>query len=55
MPKARWPRRQVELGGAWSLLMYTDGLIEGRVGEGDQRLGQEGMVEIVTECIAQGA
>ena len=54
VPKARWPRRQVELGGAWSMLMYTDGLIEGRVGEGGQRLGQEGMVEIVTGRMAQG-
>ena len=54
VPKARWPRRQVELGGAWSMLMYTDGLIEGRVGEGGQRLGQEGMVDIVTGRMAQG-
>lgn len=55
LPNARWPRRQIELGGAWSLLMYTDGLIEGRVGEGRRRLGQEGMVEIVTGRMAQGA
>ncbi|HEV7626091.1 MAG TPA: SpoIIE family protein phosphatase [Streptomyces sp.] len=55
VPKARWPRRQVELGGAWSMLMYTDGLIEGRVGEGRKRLGQEGMVDIVTGRMAQGA
>jgi len=54
LPKARWPRRQIELGRAWSLLMYTDGLIEGRVGDGRQRLGQEGMVEIVTGRMAQG-
>ncbi|MGH3311617.1 MAG: PP2C family protein-serine/threonine phosphatase [Streptomyces sp.] len=54
VPTARWPRRQVELGGAWSLLMYTDGLIEGRVGEGKQRLGQEGMVDLVAERMAQG-
>ncbi|HCA86390.1 MAG TPA: phosphatase [Streptomyces sp.] len=47
LPRARWPRRQVELGGAWSLMMYTDGLIEGRVGGGKQRLGQDGMVELV--------
>ncbi|WP_449657452.1 PP2C family protein-serine/threonine phosphatase [Streptomyces winkii] len=51
---ARWPRRQVELGRAWSLLMYTDGLIEGRVGEGRQRLGQDGMIDIVTGRMAQG-
>ncbi len=55
VPRARWPRRQVELGRTWSLLMYTDGLIEGHVGEGRQRLGQEGMLEIVTARMAQGA
>jgi len=54
LPNARWPRRQVELGGAWSLMMYTDGLIEGRVGTGVQRLGQEGMVEIVARQMATG-
>ncbi|MFF2812661.1 SpoIIE family protein phosphatase [Streptomyces sp. NPDC058000] len=54
LPEARWPRRQVELGAAWSLLMYTDGLIEGRIGEGTQRLGQEGMTELVTRQMASG-
>ncbi|MYU18406.1 SpoIIE family protein phosphatase [Streptomyces sp. SID8361] len=54
LPNARWPRREVELGGAWSLMMYTDGLIEGRVGSGVQRLGQDGMVEIVARQVAEG-
>ncbi|MDX3853317.1 PP2C family protein-serine/threonine phosphatase [Streptomyces sp. AK02-01A] len=55
LPRARWPRRQVELGGSWSLMMYTDGLIEGRVGPGStQRLGQEGMVEMINEQLARG-
>ncbi|MEU5273364.1 PP2C family protein-serine/threonine phosphatase [Streptomyces hygroscopicus] len=54
LPHARWPRHEVELGGAWSLMMYTDGLIEGRVGPGVQRLGQEGMVEIVARQLAEG-
>jgi len=54
LPKARWPRRQVELGRAWSLLMYTDGLIEGHVGEGRRRLGQDGMVDIVAQRMARG-
>ncbi|WP_089255061.1 PP2C family protein-serine/threonine phosphatase [Asanoa hainanensis] len=31
----------------WSLLMYTDGLIEGRVGAGDDRLDVPGLVELV--------
>ncbi|WP_438486575.1 SpoIIE family protein phosphatase [Streptomyces sp. S186] len=54
LPEARWPRRQVELGAAWSLLMYTDGLIEGRIGEGNRRLGQEGMTELVARQMANG-
>ncbi|MFF8644990.1 PP2C family protein-serine/threonine phosphatase [Streptomyces sp. NPDC015345] len=54
LPRARWPRRQVELGGKWSLMLYTDGLIEGRIGRGKERLGQEGMVEMVRRQIASG-
>ncbi|MGW8557917.1 PP2C family protein-serine/threonine phosphatase [Streptomyces tubercidicus] len=54
LPNARWPRRQVELGGSWSLMMYTDGLIEGRIGKGNQRLGQEGMTELVSRQMAAG-
>ncbi|MFI7321597.1 PP2C family protein-serine/threonine phosphatase [Streptomyces venezuelae] len=54
LPRARWPRRQVELGGKWSLMLYTDGLIEGRIGQGNQRLGQEGMVDMVRRLIAAG-
>ncbi|MER6101821.1 fused response regulator/phosphatase [Streptomyces sp. NPDC001832] len=50
-----WPRRQVELGGSWSLMMYTDGLIEGRVGPGcTQRLGEDGMVAMINRQLAQG-
>ena len=40
---AAWPRREIALPGRWSLLLYTDGLIEGRVGDGAARLGQEGL------------
>ncbi|WP_030569092.1 PP2C family protein-serine/threonine phosphatase [Streptomyces aureocirculatus] len=54
LPRARWPRRQLELGGSWSLMLYTDGLIEGRIGQGNQRLGQDGMVEMVRRQIAAG-
>lgn len=55
LPRARWPRQQVELGRAWSLLMYTDGLIEGRV-EGSEtgRLGQDGMVEMINRQLSEG-
>ncbi|MFF7599313.1 PP2C family protein-serine/threonine phosphatase [Streptomyces mirabilis] len=51
---ARWPRQQVELGGEWSLMLYTDGLIEGHIGEGRERLGQDGMVDLVRRRLAEG-
>ncbi|MFF4730353.1 PP2C family protein-serine/threonine phosphatase [Streptomyces mirabilis] len=51
---ARWPRQQVELGGEWSLMLYTDGLIEGHIGEGKERLGQDGMVDLVRRRLAEG-
>ncbi|MGK5692495.1 PP2C family protein-serine/threonine phosphatase [Streptomyces sp. URMC 128] len=54
LPGARWPRMQVELGAEWSLMLYTDGLIEGHVGQGRERLGQEGMTEMVRRQIAEG-
>ncbi|MFE9387143.1 PP2C family protein-serine/threonine phosphatase [Streptomyces sp. NPDC007025] len=73
LPQARWPRRQVRLGRSWSLMMYTDGLIEGRVhggrtaeppsgagsaegtGPSRERLGQQGMLDIVTRRMTEGA
>lgn len=54
LPGARWPRMQVELGAEWSLMLYTDGLIEGRVGAGRERLGQDGMVEMVRRQLTSG-
>jgi serine phosphatase RsbU (regulator of sigma subunit) len=54
LPRARWPRHQVQLGGAWCLMMYTDGLIEGRIGDGTLRLGQDGLVELVARWMAAG-
>lgn len=54
LPGARWPRMQVELGREWSLMLYTDGLIEGRIGEGLERLGQDGMVEMVRRQLGAG-
>ncbi|WP_267242823.1 PP2C family protein-serine/threonine phosphatase [Streptomyces sp. PR69] len=55
LPRARWPRRAVELGDAWSLMMYTDGLIEGRsAGPGTPRLGQDGMAAMVNRLLAAG-
>jgi serine phosphatase RsbU (regulator of sigma subunit) len=46
-----WPAREVKLGDQWSLLLYTDGLIEGRVGQGPQRLGTEGLMDLVRDAL----
>ncbi|MDI5963661.1 PP2C family protein-serine/threonine phosphatase [Streptomyces sp. SL13] len=57
LPEARWtpvPVRLGEPGEAWSLLLYTDGLIEGRTGEGNARLGTEGMTAIVERHLREG-
>jgi serine phosphatase RsbU (regulator of sigma subunit) len=42
-----WPVSEVALGANWTLLMYTDGLIEGRIGTGPERLGSDGLTEII--------
>ncbi|MDX3235714.1 fused response regulator/phosphatase [Streptomyces sp. ME03-5709C] len=49
-----WEGARFELGDAWSLMLYTDGLIEGRIGLGAQRLGQEGMVGLVGRQLSAG-
>ena len=33
----------------WSLLMYTDGLVEGRIGAGDERLDVSGLSDLVAD------
>jgi len=54
LPGARWPRMQVDLGAEWGLMLYTDGLIEGRVGDTGERLGQDGMVEMIRRQLSEG-
>ncbi|BBA99213.1 putative magnesium or manganese-dependent protein phosphatase [Actinacidiphila reveromycinica] len=54
LPDAAWERIGVRLDGEWSLMLYTDGLIEGRIGKGTQRLGQEGMIGLAGELMAAG-
>jgi serine phosphatase RsbU (regulator of sigma subunit) len=45
--EADWPGNDIRLGDRWSVLMYTDGLIEGRVGNGSERLGIERLIGII--------
>lgn len=50
----RWPSSEVELGDRWTVLMYTDGLIEGRVGTTRRRLDVDGLVELVESAQRKG-
>ena len=45
----QWPEVPVTLPAGWQLLLYTDGLIEGRVGDGPDRLGSLRLAELVAE------
>jgi serine phosphatase RsbU (regulator of sigma subunit) len=46
-----WPGTPVPLDGSWSVLLYTDGLIEGRIGKGSERLGSEGLMELIRDAL----
>lgn len=46
-----WRGNPLRLAGDWAVLLYTDGLIDGRVGEGSERLGERGLVELLEQRI----
>jgi serine phosphatase RsbU (regulator of sigma subunit) len=50
-----WTVERVQLPPEWTLLLYTDGIIEGRTGDGSQRLGEEGLHELIGELVAERA
>jgi serine phosphatase RsbU (regulator of sigma subunit) len=47
IPDAKWPVETIDLPPDWTLLLYTDGLVEGRVGASTDRLGAEGLIELL--------
>ncbi|MFY9931303.1 MAG: fused response regulator/phosphatase [Streptosporangiaceae bacterium] len=49
-----WPETEVALDGPWSVLLFTDGLIEGRIGKGSERLGSEGLIDLITDALGSG-
>jgi serine phosphatase RsbU (regulator of sigma subunit) len=46
-----WPVIPIRLDGSWSILLFTDGLIEGRIGKGAERLGSEGLMDLVRDAL----
>jgi serine phosphatase RsbU (regulator of sigma subunit) len=47
-----WSSAPLELPPAWVLLLYTDGITEGKIGDGPERLGTDGVQRLLAEHIA---
>ena len=50
-----WPAYEIPLGDTWELLLFSDGLTDGKVGGGPQRLGERGLAEVVAAARAGAA
>ncbi|MQY03821.1 PP2C family protein-serine/threonine phosphatase [Actinomadura macrotermitis] len=56
VPGAEWPTTEIDLGESWGLMLYTDGIIEGRVGPGSaDRLGTDGLTRLAAAAQRRGA
>jgi serine phosphatase RsbU (regulator of sigma subunit) len=53
VPAPDWPATKMSLDGRWAILLYTDGLVEGRVGAGHERLGSAGLIKGIEEFAAR--
>ncbi len=51
--EAWWPATDVNLGADWALVLFTDGLVEGRTPDG-QRLEVTGLVELTDDAVGRG-
>jgi CheY-like chemotaxis protein len=47
-----WSEQALELPPDWAVLLYTDGIVEGRVGAGPERLGEHGLHGLLGNYIA---
>jgi serine phosphatase RsbU (regulator of sigma subunit) len=46
-----WPEALLELPAGWSILLFTDGVIEGGVDGGLERLGEDGFQRLIAEYV----
>jgi serine phosphatase RsbU (regulator of sigma subunit) len=44
-----WRGNPMRFSGDWAMLLYTDGLIDGRVGNGSERFGEDRLVDLLKE------
>ena len=51
LAEARWQPVDVPLSPDWALLLCTDGVFEGRVGDGPERLGHERLADLVVRLL----
>jgi serine phosphatase RsbU (regulator of sigma subunit) len=51
--RGKWPAAQIELGETWSVLFYTDGIIEAKIGAGPERFGVDGLTELFSAVLAE--
>ncbi|GAA2620138.1 SpoIIE family protein phosphatase [Actinomadura fulvescens] len=54
LPFSEWPACRIELGDSWGLMLYTDGLIEGLVGDGGERLDLDGLLRLARLAHGRG-
>ncbi len=47
-----WEAERIALPPSWTLLLYTDGIIDGRVGAGPERLGEAGLKDLIEARIS---
>jgi serine phosphatase RsbU (regulator of sigma subunit) len=48
-----WPSERVELGAEWALVLFTDGIVEGRTPDGE-RLDVEGLAGLAATAVSGG-
>ncbi|MGW5318316.1 PP2C family protein-serine/threonine phosphatase [Nocardia thailandica] len=49
----RWPAHDLTLPADAGLMLFTDGLFEGRVGQGSERLGEDGLLAVANTLSAE--
>jgi serine phosphatase RsbU (regulator of sigma subunit) len=52
-PGSDWPESRLELPAGWSLLLFTDGVIEGGAGARPDRLGEAGLRALIADHISR--
>lgn len=45
-----WHGNALRFSGSWAMILYTDGLIDGRIGDGPERFGEARLVALLERC-----